>query len=289
MLLHGTRTRSPASVAPAHALYLSGVFQSSAPSAAFRQRIARSPSFSLSRNADVTNTLSPATSTGASTCHAPLPFCQRTFGAGLGSAASLGGIAKSGSFFFSISYLSAISFHSFSTCASASAVVMSLPPSVTWFMSTQITPAFPPPTMTRPFAIEGDASMWTSSPGTSSRQTGRPSDDRRQWSELPSVWCIPSPNTTRPPLSTGEPTVGSRTEGAPLLHTGALPSPPASNTRSAPVLNAPITVKNTRLADALGGEMNCSFERWTQAILGAAGPALPSTFPVRAGPPRCPA
>src|SRR4051812_27357593 len=104
MVLVVTITVSPATAGPPQGLYVSGAFQTSLPSAAFRQKIARSPSFSLSRNDEATSTLSPATSVGASTCQRFWPWTHTVFGSGLSTLLSLGGTAKSGSFFLSSSY-----------------------------------------------------------------------------------------------------------------------------------------------------------------------------------------
>src|SRR5947207_11557807 len=110
MLLPVTITVSPETEAPPQGLSLSGLRQSVSPLAADKHMIERSPTFSLSRKAEQTSTLSPTTLTAASTCHLSLPCCQRRVGLARGSWSSLGGMAKQGSFFFSISYLSCSSF-----------------------------------------------------------------------------------------------------------------------------------------------------------------------------------
>src|SRR5712691_8304204 len=104
MVLPVTIIVSPITEGPPQGLSLSGARHFTSPVLASRQNRARSPTFSLSRNADATNTLSPTTVTGASTCHFFSPCCHASFGDGLGSWSSLGGTAKSGSFFLSSSY-----------------------------------------------------------------------------------------------------------------------------------------------------------------------------------------
>src|SRR5262249_5532717 len=111
MLLPPTTTSLSATVGPPHGLSCTAVRQRVSPVLASRQNSARSPIFSSSRKAEATSTLSPTTATGASTCHFSCPFCQTLAGAGLGSWSSLGGTAKSGSFFLSASYLASSSAH----------------------------------------------------------------------------------------------------------------------------------------------------------------------------------
>src|SRR5437588_12464388 len=111
MVLPLITTVSPETEGPPQGFTFSGACQRIAPVSLSRQKSARSPSFSLSRYAEATSTRLPATATGASTCHLPSPCCQTRRGEGLGSWSSLGGTAKSGSFFLSASYLACNSFH----------------------------------------------------------------------------------------------------------------------------------------------------------------------------------
>src|SRR3954466_11431287 len=111
MVLPLTTTVLPETDGPPQGLTFSGVCHLTSPVLASRQYSERSPTFSLSRKAEATKTRSPATATGASTCHLPLPCCQTVTGAGFGSWSSFGGTAKSGSFFLSASYLVCSSFH----------------------------------------------------------------------------------------------------------------------------------------------------------------------------------
>src|SRR4051794_9400542 len=103
MLLPLTITVSPTTDGPPQGLSFTGVRHSTLPDFASRQNRALSPTFSLWRNADVASTLSPATATGASTCHLSSPSCQSRAGLARGRSSSLGGRAF-GSFFFSASY-----------------------------------------------------------------------------------------------------------------------------------------------------------------------------------------
>src|SRR5205823_14009189 len=110
MVLPLTTTRLPCREGPPHGLIASGARQTCLPVSASRQKRARSPTFSLSRNADATKTCLPSTATGASTCHFSFPSCQTRSGLGLGSESSEGGTASS-SFFFSSSYFASSAFH----------------------------------------------------------------------------------------------------------------------------------------------------------------------------------
>src|SRR5262245_54031170 len=98
MLLPVTTTVSPLTLGPPHGLIASGAVHRSLPVFASRQYSARLPTFSLSRNADATSTLSPTTATGASTCQRSLPCCHTSVGAARGRSLSFGGRAN-GSFF----------------------------------------------------------------------------------------------------------------------------------------------------------------------------------------------
>src|SRR6516162_1683382 len=99
MVLPPTTTSLSTTDGPPHGLSLRGLRHLTLPVLASRQKRARSPSFSLSRKAEAARTLFPTTVTGASTCHLFRPCCQRRRGAGRGNWSSLGGTAKSGSFF----------------------------------------------------------------------------------------------------------------------------------------------------------------------------------------------
>src|SRR3954471_22696978 len=111
MLLPLTTAPLPATVGPPRGFSVFRPCHLMSPVLPSRQNSERSPTCSLSRKADATSTLPPATPTGASTCHFSLPCSQSLTGAGLGRLSKLGGIAKSGSFFFSTSYFACSSVH----------------------------------------------------------------------------------------------------------------------------------------------------------------------------------
>src|SRR5688500_4578842 len=158
MVLPLTTTVLPSTDGPPHGLSLSGVRQTTLPVLASRQYRARSPTFSLSRNAEATRTLSPARATGASTCHLSCPCCQTRAGSARGSWSSLGGTANVGSAFFSFSYFACRSFQAASVAFCSPASSTTLPPSFALSASTHSTPAAPPPMYARPPAIVGEPS-----------------------------------------------------------------------------------------------------------------------------------
>src|SRR5438128_1638892 len=160
----------------------------------------------------------------------------------------------------------------------------SLPSSVAELISTQITPAAPPPTYARPFAMLGEPSRCTSFPGTGSAQSKLPPSMGKQYRTAPSVWCMPSPKTILPSITAGELTVGSLMRGAPLVHVGLIDFGSLGSIGkllTTPLLNAPNAGNKMSVPVGTGEAAKCSADFSDQSTSGLAGPAMLSVLPVR--------
>src|SRR5262245_48493761 len=145
MELPETTMVAPRTDGPPQGLILSGTRQTTSPVLASRQKRARSPTPSLSRNAEQTSTRSPTTLIGASTCHLSLPCCQSSLGSAWASWSSDGGNAK-GSVFLAISYFARSSLRVAALSFWSSGRPYALPFKVALSISKHRTPAWPPPT-----------------------------------------------------------------------------------------------------------------------------------------------